>query len=56
MPPSAIRLDQMDALELPELLVLVVPTFFAGAVVVLGVSVPCLDRRGCETGSVPRAR
>jgi hypothetical protein len=43
MPPSAIRLDQMDALELPELLVLVVPTFFAGAVVVLGASVPCLE-------------
>lgn len=27
MPPSAVRLDQMDALESPELLVLVVPTF-----------------------------
>jgi hypothetical protein len=27
MPPSAIRLDQMDALESPELLVPVIPTF-----------------------------
>jgi hypothetical protein len=33
-PPSAIRLDWIDALESPELLVLVVPTFFGSAVVV----------------------
>jgi hypothetical protein len=34
-PPSAIRLEQMDTLESPELLVLVVPTFLVGVVVVV---------------------
>jgi hypothetical protein len=56
MPPSAIRLDQMDALELPELLVFVVPTFFAGAVVVLGASVPCLESSRVRNRKRPPAR